>query len=205
MNSMIKFAAGFVAGVGVGFLVGKKFYQEKYRKEADEDIASVKEFTTQRINEMKKNIMDVDKDVEISTTEDIEDISEDELKTNERIVMQYNTVSKSEGEVERPEPKDEPKTSMSIYVISEEEFMEEGEFDKVSLEYFEGDGILVDDRDIPVDDPASILGEGTLDDFVISDDPEMYVRNDNISVDYELTKSEGSYRDFVEGPHPQDE
>lgn len=205
MISIIKGVAIFAAGVGAGFFVGKKFYQEKYRREADEDIASVKEFTTQRINEMKRNIMDVDKDIEISTTEDIEDISEDELKTNERIVMQYNTVSKSEGEVERPEPKHEPRTGMSIYVISEDEFMEDGGFDKVSLEYFEGDGILVDERDVPVDDPNAILGEGTLDDFVISEDPAMYVRNDNISVDYELTKSEGSYRDFVEGPHPQDE
>ena len=195
MNAIVKEVAIFAAGAGIGFFVGKKFYKEKYRKEADEDIAAVKEFTTQRINEMKKNIMDV----EIETTENADDISEEDLRTNESIVMQYDKVSQKEGEVERPEmPK--PKTDMSIYVISEEEFMEDGGRDKVSLEYFEEDGVLVDERDVPVEDPDKILGEGTLDDYIISGDNAMYVRNDDISVDYELTKSEGSYRDFIEGP-----
>lgn len=204
MNSVIIKAGIFAAGLGIGFFAGKKFYQEKYRKMADEDIASVNEMTTRRINEMKQAIMDVDaeeeENVEISTTEDIEDISDEELKTNERIVMQYNKAVRKEGEVESIRQKP---TKAMIYVISEEEFMEEGDYDKVSLEYFEGDKVLVDDRDIPVDDPDSIIGEGTLDDFAISEDNEMYVRNDNISVDYELTKSEGSYRDFIDGP--QDE
>lgn len=206
MNSVIKNVAIFAAGAGIGFFVGKKFYQEKYRREADEDIASMKEFTTQRINEMKQNIMDIPdaEEVEISTTEDIEDISEEELKTNESIVMKYDTISK-EGKPKKEETVEEetpdPRTSMSIYVISEEEFMEDGDFDKVSLEYFCGDGVLVDDRDIPVEDPDKILGEGTLDDFVVIDDVDMYVRNENISIDYEITKSEGSYRDFIEGPH----
>lgn len=193
MNAIIKEIGIFASGVGVGIFCGRMFYKKKYQKEAEEDIASVKEFTTQRINEMKGSIMDV----EIETTEDVDDISEEELKTNERIVMQYNTVSKKEGEVESERPK--PNRTM-IYVISEEEYMEDGGYDKVALEYFEEDHVLVDDRDIPVDDPDKILGEGTLDDFVISGDNEMYVRNDDISVDYELTKSEGSYRDFVEGP-----
>lgn len=204
MNSIIIKAGIFAAGLGIGFFAGKKFYQEKYRKMADEDIASVNEMTTRRINEMKQAIMDVDaeeeENVEISTIEDIEDISDEELKTNERIVMQYNKAVKKEGEVESIRQKP---TKAMIYVISEEEYMEEGDYDKVSLEYFEGDKVLADDRDIPVDDPDSIIGEGTLDDFVISDDAEMYVRNDNISIDYELTKSEGSYRDYIEGP--QDE
>lgn len=193
MNSIIIKAGIFAAGLGIGFFAGKKFYQEKYRKMADEDIASVNEMTTRRINEMKQSIMEVDaeeENVEISTTEDIEDISDEELKTNERIVMQYNKAVKKEGEVESIRQKP---TKAMIYVISEEEYMEEGDYDKVSLEYFEGDKTLVDDRDIPVDDPDAIIGEGTLDDFVISDDAEMYVRNDNISIDYELTKSEGSY------------
>lgn len=204
MNSIIIKAGIFAAGLGIGFFAGKKFYQEKYRKMADEDIASVNEMTTRRINEMKQAIMDVDADeeenVEISTTEDIEDISDEELKTNERIVMQYNKAVKKEGEVESIRQKP---TKAMIYVISEEEYMEEGDYDKVSLEYFEGDKTLVDDRDIPVDDPDAIIGEGTLDDFVISDDAEMYVRNDNISIDYELTKSEGSYRDYIEGPRDE--
>lgn len=200
MNSIIIKAGIFAAGLGIGFFAGKKFYQEKYRKMADEDIASVNEMTTRRINDMKKAIMDLDADeeenVEISTTEDIEYISDEELKTNERIVMQYNKAVKKEGEVESIRQKP---TKAMIYVISEEEYMEEGDYDKVSLEYFEGDKTLVDDRDIPVDDPDAIIGKGTLDDFVISDDAEMYVRNDNISIDYELTKSEGCYIDYIEG------
>ena len=199
MNIIVKEAAIFGIGAGIGFLVGKKIYKEKYRKEADEDIAAVKDFKTKRINEMKRNIMDV----EIETTEDAVDISEEDLQTNESIVMQYNKIEK-EGEVERPEMA-KPVTNMSIYVISEEEFLEDGKYDKVSLEYYEEDKVLVDERDIPVDDPDQIIGEGTLDDFVISEDNEMYIRNDDISVDYELTRSEGSYRDFIDGPHPQDE
>lgn len=75
-------------------------------------------------------------------------------------------------------------------------------YDKISLNYYEGDDTLTDDRDdeIPRNEWVDICGEEFRDWFGRDeDDPDIvYVRNDQRGIDYEICKVLGRYTDVSE-------
>lgn len=89
------------------------------------------------------------------------------------------------------------------YLISHEEFYNtETEWDKMSITYYEEDDVLTDEGDRPVDDIEYLIGEKHLDFFGIrsgGDKNQVFVRNPNISSDYEVTRHAGSYTEIVLG------
>ena len=93
----------------------------------------------------------------------------------------------------------------SPYIITLAEYMNnETGYEQSALVYFEGDGILVDDRDEIVDDPDNLVGNDNLVKFGhFSGDPRaVYVRNDTIQHDLEIVKHEGKYSYVVLGLQP---
>lgn len=66
-------------------------------------------------------------------------------------------------------------------------------YDKVSLNYFAGDEVVADDRDEVVEDASRILGD-IQEAF---DDPRspsvVYIRNEELEVDYEISLVDGRY------------
>lgn len=88
------------------------------------------------------------------------------------------------------------------YVISIDEFMDpesDPPFTKVEMRWFKGDNVIVDSRDDQV--PMSTIGqkntlrfgEGT------TDPSQVYIRNERLSIDIELTLEEGLYLHEVLG------
>lgn len=88
------------------------------------------------------------------------------------------------------------------YVISIDEFMDPASdppFTKVEMRWFAGDNVVVDSRDQQV--PMSTVGqqntlrfgEGT------TDPSQVYIRNERLSIDIELTREEGLYLHEVLG------
>lgn len=70
-------------------------------------------------------------------------------------------------------------------------------YSKVTLTYYAGDDVLVDDQDEPLEDPMDIIGEHFKEFFGMNEDePDIiYVRNDDRESDYEVAKVETSYGD----------
>ena len=89
------------------------------------------------------------------------------------------------------------------YVISQEEYMEGVPgYEQITLAYYEdGEGILVDPQDVPIPDSDKIVGDDNLLRFGhgSGDSRVVYVRNDDISVDFEIIKSQGSFESEVLG------
>lgn len=88
------------------------------------------------------------------------------------------------------------------YIISEEEFsLENRHFDKVTLGYFVEDDTLVDDQDRPIDDAERSIGSDALMNFgLYSGDPNIvFVRNEQVSIDYEVVRDERSYQEVILG------
>lgn len=88
------------------------------------------------------------------------------------------------------------------YVISYEEYMEnDPEYIQVTLTFFEGDDILSDEHDKPVDDVDEYVGETNLLRFGHgSQDPNIvYIRNEKLDLDFEVARSDGSYAKEVQG------
>lgn len=88
------------------------------------------------------------------------------------------------------------------YILSNEEYLEnESGYDQASLTYYEGDNVLSDDQDIPVNDTESLVGDDNLERFGHgSGDPKiLYIRNDNTEMEYEIALSTGEYTREVLG------
>lgn len=81
------------------------------------------------------------------------------------------------------------------YQISEQEFVEDDEeFDKVSLEYYtEGEGLYEGSEYIP--NVEDVVGEDNLNVLHGADIEVMYVRNEDLKTDYEVSKIVGKYTD----------
>ena len=89
------------------------------------------------------------------------------------------------------------------YLISHDEFHNtETEWDKQSIVYYEEDDVLTDEGDRPVDDIEYLIGEKHLDFFGLrsgGDKNQVFIRNPQISTDYEVTRNAGSYTEMVLG------
>jgi len=82
------------------------------------------------------------------------------------------------------------------YVITHDEYFEnETDFVQSSLSYFDGDGVVADDKSQPIRDHEAMIGEDTLEKFGVGskDGNIVYVRNENLEVDFEIVRSFGKY------------
>jgi hypothetical protein len=82
------------------------------------------------------------------------------------------------------------------YIISEEEYLAaERDYEQVALTYFAEDDVLVDEQDVPVEDVERAVGEDNLTKFGFGSKNEnmVFIRNDRMEVEFEISKDEGSF------------
>ena len=185
----------FAAGTLVGAAVAAKAVREKYQQEAEEEIAEMREY----YRELKKEATKVDTTEDDTKEESKEDFRPiEELAEAEEIIKDkgyvnytnYNDTDYNENNKEEQVDEDE------IYIIDPEEFGgENGEYDTATLTYFK-DGVLADEVDEIV--TYNIIGgEENLQPF--KDYPDctaVYVRDDNIMVDYEILRDPYQYDEY---------
>lgn len=70
------------------------------------------------------------------------------------------------------------------YEITVEEFEEDNDFSKSTLEYFKNN-VLIDEDGSEITNPGSIIGSGVLKNLLVSKDTA-YVRNESLEIDYEI-------------------
>lgn len=88
------------------------------------------------------------------------------------------------------------------YVVSKEEFfLNEEEFDQVQYTYYLGDSTVADETDKSVDDTDTVLGDNNLMLFGhgSGDRHIVYIRNENLKLDFEVVLSKGSFAKEVLG------
>jgi len=208
---------GVVGGV-VGYFAykqGQKVMQAKYEVIMDEEIAQAKAFYS-RLNKRdmetperakRKLHPEVDRDpvlaaaqaIDIYQGSDEETLVLPEIDHNDeikvRVIMDEHPEADAgwdyEEEIElRLDNPDEP------YVVHLDEFMEnEYSHDQVTLTYYQGDDVLADERDEPIPYPDPIVGEDNLKKFGHgSGDPYVVlIRNERLSIDYEVAAAEGKF------------
>ena len=96
------------------------------------------------------------------------------------------------------------------YVISLDEYMEEGEdspYTKIEMTYFEGDETLVDINDSIVPNIDEVIGVMNLDRWGqgTTDPEQVYIRNERLELDIELTRDEQTYTRVILKIIPEDE
>lgn len=202
-------AIGSAMGATVGFVIAHRKAETKYRLIADAEI-----------EEMRTHF--IDKQREIANAP--------KTVTPELIVkgMRYESeapeppeieVAPGPGEIDnvfdQPEPETwdyhaerQNRTPDKPYIIHRDEFNEGREdHTEVQCTWFDGDDVLADERNNPIDNSDEMVGLVNLDRFGYgSMDPNvLYVRNEALALDIEIVKSFGTYAEEVHGIPPGDE
>jgi hypothetical protein len=93
------------------------------------------------------------------------------------------------------------------YVIEAAEwYLNETNYDQITLTFWADDEVLIDDSKRVITDVDSVVGATNLHRFGFkSEDPEIvYVRNERLEVDYEITKDDRSYSEVKHGVDSND-
>lgn len=171
MTNSISVTVSFLSGVAIGAASAYIFTKKKYQKELDEQIAPIRK-------DFEEHIKNVEKQVEEAKAE-----AEKEAKAKLEHERKKEEARKLEASIKdlkyaEPKKKDHP------YIIDQggEEF---GGYMAVSLDYYT-DGVLLDGKDI-VDDTQidSLVGLENLS-LLDKDRSVIWVRNDDMKVDYEI-------------------
>lgn len=189
MYEYLKLAGAFTMGLGVGILASKRFFQCKYEKIAEEEIASVKAiYSAKGIN---GHI------IESTSLNDPEKFEEKIANENNTVMhssidnmydfQTYRTNVYAESEHPEDDRAEEP------FEITEEEFSEtELGFDKIILNYYIEDDILANAENGDIDLGQTIGDEG-INKVRIGNCIEYFFRNPNYAVDYNVIRIPGSY------------
>lgn len=206
---MLKESIIFIVGIGLGGLVGYKYAEKKMTELNEKDIAELKAYyNTEYMGKLLKNKEQMDEiadklseiDEQNSNensdnssdnaewTEKVEEIKEKSVKKTKKLTKK----AKNESVEEKIEP---PKENRVI--ISAEEFLEENDFDKETMYYYEEDEIFCTPDYEVVHEGIDLIGKENLDNVGMFEDGVLYVRNELYGKDFEIIFYEGSYADIV--------
>lgn len=185
MKNILSNALFFTAGAVIGSVVTWKLVKTKYEQISQEEIKSVREMYES---------LNASKNEEVYS----EDAEEDPDDKNEygKIINKssYITLSADKRDDKKKEEEEGDDDMIEPYVIIPEEFDEVG-YETMTLTYYE-DGVLAyGDTDEVVENVGELVCEDFADHFgEYDEDPDVvYVRNDNLRIDFEILKDTRSY------------
>lgn len=172
MYSGLKYALVFAGGAAIGVVASWKFFEEKYKKIAQEEIDSVKETWAKKYAKVEE------KEPEEEVFDSVAELEAARAVTKEyeEVAGIYNTMEGGLKSVDEG----------TIYVIEPEEFGEIDDYETISLTYYSGDGVLTDENNVPLEDIDEIVGEESLEHFGEFEDDSVFVRNTKRKCDYEI-------------------
>lgn len=207
------FAAALVLAAAGGAVGGYFFAHQKFGREFDERLES-------ELAAMEKHYRKVEKRDEFSTPSaalaairpELVDAAKalttyqghfDETKITAPSGLRKNIFGAPKLDVDWELLKRD-RTEEAPYVLTQDEYMAgDLEYTQITLTYFAGDGVLVDERDdvIESSEADELVGDDNLRRFGLqSNDPNVvYVRNHVKELDIEITQHEGEYAKVVLG------
>lgn len=113
---------------------------------------------------------------------------------------EYSKIIDDLSYVSKNEKKGEPVAMEGPYIITPEEFDENG-YETVSLTYY-ADKVLVDDMGDIVEDVDEVVGYDSLNHFGEYEEDSVFVRDDRLKIDYEILLDTKNYYDSSDdSPH----
>lgn len=195
MNNTVKNALIFVVGAAIGSVTTWYFVKDKYKKIADEEIESVKEYYSNRKPKEETNPENspVEKNEE-TIQERKEHMNEYKKLVSDKKYKKYkNYANKPEREdgkdYELPSEDDNP----FVCFINPDQYGYE--YEDECLDYYTGDDILVNETGEVVEEEEwqQMLGVEWKDRLEANDYESVYVRNSYLEKDYEIMTIHESY------------
>lgn len=217
-------AAGIALGSAAGYILAVRKLEMKYRFLADKEIQEAKEYYALRnktgefsdpnqlalkyedINENPGDVVAQLKEV-IRGNQYTSGEERKEEKTDDEEVVSIEQALNVFTEAEPPDEFDyeaeiRNRTEEAPYVITHDEFFgNEKDYVQQTLTYYDGDGVLADEKDKPIDDTDGVVGDYNLNRFGYGskDNNIVYVRNERMELEFEVVRSKNTYTQEVLG------
>lgn len=192
----------FAAGVAVGALASKRFFEAKYKKIADEEIESTIEAFSRRGSLKNEPIaFNADGQAVIGGFETKKpDIQEYESVLSEQGYTNYSDNGKSTDKGVSTVKK------AHVQIIEPDDFGDDDYgYETVSLTLY-ADNVLTYEDGRVIKNVDEIVGADSLNHFGEYEDDSVFVRNYDSETDYEILADERKYIDvFGSGPHHAEE
>lgn len=183
------FALGAVCGSVATYFAVKNKYEKDYDQYRDELRGIYQDHTEQKTPEELKNDANeiINKINELTGAKNYAKMyGGDEI--GDMPYEELNNIEQKLSMEESPNEEDKP------YIISEEEFSNPlPAFEKVTLEYFLKDDILIDSMSHELMDVNKTISEENIKYLVDEDKDYIYVRNKQSGIDYEVLANEDDY------------
>ena len=196
MNCKFTNVLMFAAGAAIGSAVTWKVLKTKYDQLIQEEVESVKEAFSNMTDtrgdgdeepETEDGEEDTEQPHQINWDEledlDEDDTDEDELKKYEDLTSIY---SNEKGGVK--------KMVKEPYVISPYDFGENDDFSQISLAYYSDNVLAYEDHEI-ITNVDALIGAGSLNTFGGYEDDSVFVRNEELRIDFEILKDPRPYEE----------
>ena len=205
MNKKLLNILVFTVGAAIGSAVTWKLVKNKYEQIANEEIVSVKEEYADLLGRMKTKLQE-DRNCENSTdaendiyTDDYDQAEYDELAS----IYRSSDEDEEEDDEEDSEEggkwdldEDEVPYMNAPYVITPDDFSSSPPgYNAQPLNYF-ADGVLADDWGVVLDLDETI-GEDSVEHFGEYVDDVVYVRDERLEIDYEVTRDPRTYKESL--------
>jgi hypothetical protein len=193
----VSFGIGFAAG---WFSAKKKTQEEVIDIVVNEDFQLKLVFDEDEyVGVEERDTVEVPRPVFVINEDDFAAYSDEELEGGETSMINVFTETDEDWDYEL---EIQNRVSSIPYVIHRDEFFgdEMGWDSQSTLTWYEGDQVLVDERDMPLSNPPSFIGNPTFGHG--SGDPNVvYVRNEKFQAEYEVLRDPGSYEMDILGGH----
>lgn len=211
----IAVVAGLSVGASIGYFVAEKRLKTKYEAMAEDEINVMREhYQMQNLDKFSASARARERKP-VPTEEELnkaysDSILQQKLAPSEETIEKVREIINYSAYAERKEPEEvktpndprpapvdvaspqylpEDEGINKPYIITVDMYMANDEaYDQISLTYYSGDKVLVNDADAIVDDVDQAVGASNLDKFgEESGDPyTVYVRNDKRQADFEI-------------------
>lgn len=188
----------FTAGIGVGAGATWYFVKKHYEKKADEEIKDVVTKFKKVREELEKKYEGIPDEAETPRNENTVTIQRDSEELSNGYIDHPSYIEEDKDSVNienRPYEKD----SVAPYVITDEEFGDNEDYDQVTLFWYYKDNILATDEDLEIEDKETTIGNA-LEEFKKDRYIErVCVRNESDETDYEILISEKHFYEVSGG------
>lgn len=193
MNKTMNNVLMFTAGAAIGSLVAWKVTKTKYERIVQDEIDAFKDDYTRCMRGDSNDVNMYDED-DIPDEEDEED--DRDMSTYQSLAGLYNQSGDNAENGREGAEDDEVPYINGPKVITPEDFGDGNyEHSLYALTYY-ADGVLANDWYERLDIDETI-GEDSLEHFGDHVDDVVYVRNERLSADYEVTRDPRKYADLI--------
>ena len=193
LSNTLAFTVGVAAGASVTYILIKKYF----KKIADDEIDTMREYFQTKRAEGVDAIEEEPDDAEIKEARDEHQEDKPNIREYASLIKKENYTNYSDTATDKKKEVDDVEKP---YVITPEEF---GELDysTISLTYY-SDDVLTYESDELVEDVDDIVGADFAEHFGEYEDDSVFIRNDRMKTDFEILADKRNYSDVVEtNPH----